>query len=849
MRAMLAMRAMRAMRAVGGGPYAAAAQPSGLPIVPIMAHRARAPSRWFARSQEKRSLNPRRAAPPDGGAQFDDDCSTTVGGSGGGSGGEPGARQGAAASRLASFDAALARSAAGHDPFAAAVWETRMPIVITNPRLPDNPMVFVNNAFCALTGYTREELVGRNCRCLQGAQTDPASVARLRDAVDRHSRLDLEIRNYRKDGTAFWGQLHMVPVQAADGALSYFFASVIDVTRERERLAALQGQDAALLAATAARAQADAANAEKSRFLAVASHDIRQPLQSLVLLQGALADSVHGQAAEKLVARLGQTLDSMSSMLNALLDLNQIEAGAVRTDIAEIRIGDILERIRDGFAHDAQAKGLRLRVVPCSLCVRSDARLLEQILRNLLANALKFTRQGNVLIGCRRFGATLRVEVWDTGIGIEKPAIATIFREYHQLDTVGDRSARGLGLGLAIVQRFAGLLGHPIVVHSTLGKGSMFGIELPRAHAAEAARPVAPPPQPVAHGARSGGTILLVDDDPQTCEILTALLSGDGYRVIVAADGARALRMLRGADPAPDLLLTDARLPPESSGAAFATRLRHLLARNIPVITLTGDVSTGAGLGGTLGNSLRLTKPVKPRELCQAIARLLAAAPPPAPQAAAGGQSLAGTVVFVVDDNEQVSEAIRAVIQSAAGTAETFDSAEAFLAAYRPGGRACLLIDAYLPGIGGIDLLRRLRAGGDALPAIMITGNSDVAMAVQAMKAGASDFIEKPVAAAQLLASVLNTMELCHDSARLASWRQAANQHLAGLTARQRQIMTLVLAGHPSKNIAVDLGISQRTVENHRASIMRKAGTRSLPALARLALAADWDGADGPLHA
>ena len=176
---------------------------------------------------------------------------------------------------------------------------------------------------------------------------------------------------------------------------------------------------------------------------------------------------------------------------------------------------------------------------------------------------------------------------------------------------------------------------------------------------------------------------------------------------------------------------------------------------------------------------------------------------------------------------------------------EDFSSCEDFLAAYRPGREACLLVDAYLPGMNGLELLQRLGEAGNRLPAIMITGNSDVPMAVEAMKAGASDFIEKPVSRSELLAGVGRALELARDSSKLTAYREDAASHLAGLTDRQRQIMTMVLAGHPSKNIAADLGISQRTVENHRAAIMTKTGSKSLPALARLALAAAPEGDGG----
>ena len=204
-------------------------------------------------------------------------------------------------------------------------------------------------------------------------------------------------------------------------------------------------------------------------------------------------------------------------------------------------------------------------------------------------------------------------------------------------------------------------------------------------------------------------------------------------------------------------------------------------------------------------------------------------------------------VVFVVDDDNEICEAMRAVLEDDGHAVEIFSNSEDFLGAYRPGQKGCLLLDAYLPGMNGVELLRRLHDRGDRLPAIMITGNSDVPAAVEAMKAGAADFIEKPINRSDLLASLNHALEQSRDSSKLLASRETAAATIASLTPRQHEIMDMVLAGHPSKNIAADLGISQRTVENHRASIMDKTGSKSLPALARLALAAHWNQADDSL--
>jgi two-component system CheB/CheR fusion protein len=249
-------------------------------------------------------------------------------------------------------------------------------------------------------------------------------------------------------------------------------------------------------------------------------------------------------------------------------------------------------------------------------------------------------------------------------------------------------------------------------------------------------------------------------------------------------------------------------------------------------------------------NCVQLNKPVKVKELTQVIQRQLSSLHAPAPSSTRHPVMAPGKadspVIFIVDDDRGVREAIESVLEEDGRTVEGYPTAEAFLDAYRPGHDACLLVDAGLPGMGGLELLQRLNDTGHRLPSIMITGQGDVPMAVQAMKVGALDFIEKPIRSQELLAGVARALELSRDSNKLSAWHEDAATRVASLTPRQRQIMERVLAGHPSKNIAADFGISQRTVENHRASIMKKTGSKSLPALARLALAAARNETDEP---
>ena len=473
------------------------------------------------------------------------------------------------------------------------------------------------------------------------------------------------------------------------------------------------------------------------------------------------------------------------------------------------------------------------------------------MLRNLLSNALKYTRRGKVLLGCRRRGATLRIEVWDTGIGIAEQDLQAIFGEYHQLGNAARERRLGLGLGLSIVQRLATLLGHPIHVRSQPGKGSVFSIDVmlaPNETRHDGELPIA------GHGPMSGathrtGAILVIEDDRELRELLELVLEEEGYRPAMAPDGPAALELVIHGGFQPDLILADYNLPNGMDGLLVATKIRETLHRQIPVIVLTGDISTETLQRIASHDCVQLNKPVKAKEVMQAIQRLLPipqTVPHPPPRRPEAVQPAKTPVIFVVDDDSHVREGLRSLLETEGRTVEDFDSCESFLEAYRPGREACLLVDGYLPGMTGLELLRRLQARRDRLPAIMITGNSDVPMAVAAMKAGASDFIEKPVGRDELLAGVERALEQSRDATKLSAWRRDASERVAKLTPRQRQIMDMVLAGHPSKNIAADLSLSQRTVENHRASIMKKMGAKSLPALARLALAAVSDADEKP---
>lgn len=226
---------------------------------------------------------------------------------------------------------------------------------------------------------------------------------------------------------------------------------------------------------------AEAANRAKTRFLAAASHDLRQPLQALAMFVTVLSGRDHSPANRKVIDRIEDSLAATDALLSSLLDISKLEAGMVVPAVAEVPAERLLRRMAEEFAPQAQRTGLTLRLVPCRAVLRTDAALLERILRNLLSNAIRYTEQGGILIGCRRRGARLSIEVWDTGPGIPPDQCEAVFREFHRLGQTSRDGHQGLGLGLAIVQRLSHLLDHPVTLRSVPFKGSVFAVEVPLA--------------------------------------------------------------------------------------------------------------------------------------------------------------------------------------------------------------------------------------------------------------------------------------------------------------------------------------------------------------------------------
>ena len=667
--------------------------------------------------------------------------------------------------------------------------------------------------------------VGRPLADLRPIADDPELLGDAQRVLDNEANIEREVR--APDDT--WYVRRIFPYRAHDSRIEGVVITFADITDRKRITSALEE----------AKLEAERANAAKSRFLAAASHDLRQPLQALALLKDFLAPNVTGERAAELMARFDKTLGALSGMLDVLLNISQIEAGAVQPEPAVFPVGEMLERLHGEFLAVTEARDLSFRFMPSAAWIESDPRLLEQMVRNLLGNAVKYTRTGRILLGCRRRGQHLRIEVWDTGIGIEASQLESIFEEFHQVDNPARESGLGLGLGLSIVRRLGRLLRHPVDVRSVPGRGSVFAISVPLRKGATHLPPPPPrepAPDPAPDPIARPSAIMVVEDDPDLLDLVAQLLRDAGHMVSCAPDAAEALQLVAVGAIRPDILLTDYNLPSGQSGVELRMALRVRLQRPLPAIVLTGDISTTARDSIAEADCIHLKKPVNPGALLRAVESLCPPAPAPVVSRAPGHTQDQVPVTYVIDDEPHVCEAIRNLLTAHGREVEDFLNAEDFLAVYRAGRPGCLLVDAHLPGLSGIGLLGELRARGDHLPVILITGDDDIGLAVAAMRAGACDFITKPVGRDALMDSIDRASEQSH-TIRIADVAQAeAAACYAALTARQREVMDMVLAGAPSKNIAADLGISQRTVENHRAEIMHRMGVRSLPELARKVL-------------
>jgi Na+/proline symporter/signal transduction histidine kinase/ActR/RegA family two-component response regulator len=426
--------------------------------------------------------------------------------------------------------------------------------------------------------------------------------------------LVVEVRTNRMPGSGIVTTLtDITPSVAAAEALERANASLEGRVRERTR--ELERLNAELIRA---KAEADDANISKTRFLAAASHDILQPLNAARLYVTSLVERQRGGKEAELVHNVDASLEAVEEILAALLDISRLDTGALKPEITSFRIDALYRQLEVDFAPMAAAKGLELRFMPCSLTVRSDRRLLRRLLANLISNAIKYTPQGRVLVGCRRHGPRLRLDVYDTGIGIAKSKRQTIFAEFKRLDE-GAQVARGLGLGLSIVERIARVLDHKIELTSEVGRGSHFAVRVPLAPAVAAERPIPRPPARTVLKL-AGLHVICIDNEPKILDGMEALLVGWGCRVSKASDLSQALAALSSAPIPPAGALIDYHLD-SGNGLDVIVALRARFGTDLPAILITADRDAQVRAAARAAGVSVLHKPVKPAALRASLAQ------------------------------------------------------------------------------------------------------------------------------------------------------------------------------------------------------------------------------------
>lgn len=479
---------------------------------------------------------------------------------------------------------------------------------------------FTNRQVFALFGYPHDEIIGLSIEHLMPERFRTRHVGH-RERYGNNVRpmgVGLELYGLRKDGTEFPVEISLSPIEDGDHVL--IAAAIRDVTAGKRVQAELVS---ARKSAESEREIADRANLGKSRFLATASHDLRQPLQTLSLLNGTLRRIVTEPDATDALMQQEQAIGAMSRLLNALLDISKLESGAIKPEPTDFTVAALFEELRSDFASLAANKGLELQIEPCTDCVHSDPSLVEQILRNLVSNAIKYTRQGWIQLRCLHEAALIRIEVLDTGMGIPANQLAYIYDEFYQVGVPTNTSRDGYGLGLSIVQRLVKLLNLRLEVRSEVGKGSAFSLVLPSSNGSVALTRVASR-DPITRQPQIGRvSVLLVEDDPAVRDATRMLLKAEGYRVTAVASLADALQKARQENI--DLLVTDYHLGEGETGIQVIAALREILGFALKAVLLTGDTST-AVRDLPRDTCFRVaSKPIKAEELLTLLRALLAA--------------------------------------------------------------------------------------------------------------------------------------------------------------------------------------------------------------------------------
>ena len=502
---------------------------------------------------------------------------------------------------------------------------------------------FVNKVYEDWYSLPRAAAVGMPLKDLHSER----HLARLEPYMRRAfagESLTFEVAESNTKGQTCFMQRSYVPNINSDGQVLGIFVLVRDITQRRRTAEALhqayQNLEVRVQERTAeltqlnnqlvqeiqerslvetrlleAKQEAEEANLSKTKFLAAVSHDLLQPLNAARLFTGALTEKLQSSPHTSLMRNIGNSLDDVENLLGTLVDISKLDAGVIKADIGVLAINDLLENLATEYQQLATSVGLKLSFVPCSLLVKTDVHLLARILRNFLSNAIRYTEKGRLILGCRRKRGRLLIQVWDTGIGIAEDKKHEIFQEFNRGNWQRSQHDRGLGLGLAIVDKIARILQHPIEVASRLGHGSCFSIEVPLAKANEL--PQLAPPELTLNSLNQipGAKVWVLDNDPAICHAMDILLSGWGCKVITGLSEEDLSAKVGGFQQQVDLLIVDYHLDNDVNGLQVVHSINQCRAHPVTALMITANYSKDLKhemreLGYTL-----LHKPVQPMRL------------------------------------------------------------------------------------------------------------------------------------------------------------------------------------------------------------------------------------------
>jgi PAS domain S-box-containing protein len=482
-------------------------------------------------------------------------------------------------------------------------------LIATNPK---GIILYANGQASRLFGHDKSDLIGKPIEIIIPERLREYHVAHRRafaaDPKLRPMGTGMALLALKNDGTEFPVEISLSPIDTPSGAM---VAAVVRDVSTRKRIEQTLHK---------AKLEAEQASLTKSRFLAAASHNLRQPLQATQMYLTALSQLMQDDSGYELIHRMQLSTNSLTEILNALLDIARLDTGQIKPEFNEFPVLDLMQQVvADSMVHAAN-KNLDVRLVSTSKRVYSDRQLLGSILGNMVSNAVRFTSAGRVLVGCRMDGNHLQVQVWDTGPGIPKEYREAIFEEYLQLSIPEQNRNNGPGLGLAIVNRLAKLLNYTIALRSTLNKGSMFSVRVPLGRQVVDTAPAGMSANKLDAGIR----VLFIEDDIDVINATGLILRLHGYDVHTAGNAKQAHDEIFENGLAPDIILTDYHALEDDSGVHetgidIVQKIRSLLGREIPAVFITTDAIKIPAKDLRIINAVVLHKPIDPRDLNAAL--------------------------------------------------------------------------------------------------------------------------------------------------------------------------------------------------------------------------------------